>query len=737
MLLGRRNVDRTDGGGGAGIDNGDTSYIGDASGVFARLLRIFSRRVSEPPRVCKPRIYGTGRLDDEDVKLGFRDGTDVLEMCSELLARIQICYQQVKVFDAAAGFCFGLLDPLSNIIVNTFIDNAVVFETEEDDDQATSLWHGRQTDGQIEDRDMNQRSLNGLVAFLAGLFPHLSDVQALWYLHKAKADPLVAARIIIKHRRMDHSFRFGSDATAAAVQTALRCAAAAADHPNPKRFLTGWRILSPSLNKLAAVLSLSAPDVTSNLFASMVSLLEEPHAPAFDLGGSWELASSRLVTLSPDLGGVVFPGHTTMRRMLLTTIHGYYLQALARLPRDQLCSQHLLYSMLHYGHCFGPLDPVSNIILNTIWYSSACPLPSSIQNSKMDMISTSAMLRIAVRSFYGLVSFLCTRYDTLAVDRAMHDLLEAGADLRIADPNFHGNHAAAGRIPSATVQEAYAAAAAAACHPQPQAHIGLLRQSSLITRMGSIYLKGSGPLSCDVVCRLSSTAQHLSSSYFQGQLLPLPETRVLDKLTYNTVNQQRISFWNQHARAVRMVKSAMDMYNSQPGVPKYELHVICGVNEYVHGPEYIAGNYRKYHHSHINFLATCKESQSAGALPVLFFAQWSNHGTKEECFCCPVGVPPLNSEQVRCLYCEYEGSRIVHPANESFHGRDIEFEKMLSGRLYSGNYTNNCIIVHSCSLAFWVDDLADDCIYSVDCIDDDDKEDGVPPVDLQRLIRLT
>jgi hypothetical protein len=95
------------------------------------------------------------------------------------------------------------------------------------------------------------------------------------------------------------------------------------------------------------------------------------------------------------------------------------------------------------------------------------------------------------------------------------------------------------------------------------------------------------------------------------------------------------------------------------------------------------------------------------------------------------------AEQVRCLYCEYEGSRIVHPANESFHGRDIEFEKMLSGRLYSGNYTNNCIIVHSCSLAFWVDDLADDCIYSVDRIDNDDKEDGVPPVDFQRLIWLT
>jgi hypothetical protein len=96
------------------------------------------------------------------------------------------------------------------------------------------------------------------------------------------------------------------------------------------------------------------------------------------------------------------------------------------------------------------------------------------------------------------------------------------------------------------------------------------------------------------------------------------------------------------------------------------------------------------------------------------------------------------AEQVRCLYCEYEGSRIVHPANESFHGRDVEFEKMLCGRDYSGNYTNDGIIEHSCPLAFWVHGLPDDSIYSVDLIDDDDdKEDGVQPVDFQRLIRLS
>lgn len=52
----------------------------------------------------------------------------------------------------------------------------------------------------------------------------------------------------------------------------------------------------------------------------------------------------------------------TLRRVLLSTIHGYYLEALAWLPKDNLRSHQHQYhhSLLHAGHCYGPLDPVSN-----------------------------------------------------------------------------------------------------------------------------------------------------------------------------------------------------------------------------------------------------------------------------------------------------------------------------------------------------------------------------------------
>uniref|UniRef100_A0A453AWY8 DUF3615 domain-containing protein n=2 Tax=Aegilops tauschii subsp. strangulata TaxID=200361 RepID=A0A453AWY8_AEGTS len=72
-------------------------------------------------------------------------------------------------------------------------------------------------------------------------------------------------------------------------------------------------------------------------------------------------------------------------------------------------------------------------------------------------------------------------------------------------------------------------------------------------------------------------------------------------------------------------------------VPKYELHLICGVNKYVDGPVYTGPFTRIYHYSHINFLAT----KSAGAPPTLFFAECRNDGTQtqEMGWCCPVDVP--------------------------------------------------------------------------------------------------
>jgi hypothetical protein len=294
----------------------------------------------------------------------------------------------------------------------------------------------------------------------------------------------------------------------------------------------------------------------------------------------------------------------------------------------------------------------------------------------------------------------------------MQRLQAAGADLRIADPNLLDDYNDDDPMLSASVEQAYVAAATASLHPNPRDQAQLLKPSNpMLLRMASDYLKDGGKLS-------HAHADHLAESFFPSSGLERPETtiKVVNRSTYTSMEQLTTKFWNQHAEVVRTVKSVLDAYSSrQPGVTKYELHVICGVNERVDGPVYTAPFTSTFCCSHINFLAT----QSAGTPPTLFFAECRNDGTQESGWCCPVGMPSPGTEQVRCLYCEYSGSRIVHPARGSFHGSGTEFEKMWGGeKLYSHSYNNDCIIRHSLEATFWVDYLEDDCIYNTYRLDD-------------------
>ncbi|XBH81493.1 hypothetical protein VPH35_107063 [Triticum aestivum] len=517
------------------------------------------------------RVYGPSNFRDDE--LVFNSG-EIGRLESELRAKIESCYGRVRQLPGVldAGFCFGLLDPVSNIVAGASIARAAVEAKEEEEEEERSLPGARLGEPDLIG-DMNRRSFHGLVDFLTALFPHLTNAMA-------RLDPLVAALLIVKRRGMERSFGFASDTTAAAVETALRCAAASAQHPNPSQFALGWKLLSHSeLNNVAAVLPSSAnSDYSDESFAAAIAMVDDvllkkqpQPTSVLSLEKSWELASARLRNLGPDLSPIVlekkvFLERAAVWRMLLTTIHGYYLQALARLPKDKLQS-HYHHSLLQAGHCYGPLDPVGNIILNTIWYSRAYP---PAKNVEISAISTRGLLRIAVRSLYGLVSFLCTRCAAthLTPDEAIRRLQAVAADLRLADPNLllDDDKNDDDMVVSATVEQAYTAAAAAARHPEPHHQVELLRPCNSVLRMASDRLKGDAMLPHEDAEHLSESMRMLSMLLSEHQQQPETKIKVLDRWAHIRVQHRINKFWDQHARLVGMAKSAMDSYSNELGV---------------------------------------------------------------------------------------------------------------------------------------------------------------------------
>lgn len=85
------------------------------------------------------------------------------------------------------------------------------------------------------------------------------------------------------------------------------------------------------------------------------------------------------------------------------------------------------------------------------------------------------------------------------------------------------------------------------------------------------------------------------------------------------------------------------------------------------------------------------------------------------------------TEQIRCIYCEKKGGRILHPAMKSFHGRGIEFERVLRGESpgtpCGSHYTNESLMWGGAGSDL-VYNVPDHYIYINFCVDEDD--DGTP-----------
>lgn len=598
-----------------------------------------------------------------------------------------------------AGLCIGLLDPASNIMANAICTS----DRWPADHGSEAVLSGALVDEKL--RDMGIRSLRGLIAFLVYFFPYLDEWEAVRYLLLADADLLAAVRLVLADRGMLARFSLGSPVSAPACEEALTVAAQMANHPEPEHLVRVWMMLSSRLHQALRLLSdvqCHSPINALERFRSVLDDNSVPVAVVPSLAVPWDLAAHRhelqlqCDSSSISVGANMPCQHTrTLRNVLLDTIHCFYLQALAMLPRDELRS-HLHRSLLRAGYCYGPLDPVSNIIYNTIWYHANFP---AAVTPTLDVIAPESLARVQTRSLYGLVSFLQTRYHDLSEHLALRCIATAFGQPSLSDPITLMSESDKSQVEHrqpcspndlglfhmfglddvivenvgqksscATTREAYMAAAISGWHRNPE------ELATFLASWSGLPVVRNQLTSEDV----RRWTDHLSPKH-----PPTPE-RICSSF-YNA-RDGKGRCMDQQRRIFRKVKAALERHLLHDGEPAYDLHIIACVNEDVCGPEYcedvpasLSLPPYKYRYTHVNFLATRKGSLSSASNPMLFFAEFDNDENEDSAtlLCCPVDKPKPFAAHVRCLYCEVSGARVVHPTSMEFHGGGSELAKMV------------------------------------------------------------
>uniref|UniRef100_A0ACD5ZBF8 Uncharacterized protein n=1 Tax=Avena sativa TaxID=4498 RepID=A0ACD5ZBF8_AVESA len=595
-----------------------------------------------------------------------------------------------------AGFCFGFLDPVSNIIANTVSHDLDKGRENKKRSRAGNEKKGesrrtaiskiitgpsktirlipRASDSSntlLRNSSIAARSLRGLVTFLTSYFRYLTTWDALHYLSLSNADLLVAVHLIQEVRGMHTTFNI-QDHTA---RIAMGCAAISALHPAPavaalvsRSFLlasrvdeasnlleTPSRISNSTIERLSELLT-STRDLTNQGSPMQQGITRLQHRKM--------KATARLQQRKMETFGL----QISLEMVLLDKIHLLYLEAISCIPKDELCSR-LHRGLLKAGYCYGPSDPVTNIILNTIWYNTMFP---SEKHFEVAMICTKSLARIEFLSLCGLVAYICVRFPAFSVYEAMRRLLICNARLdsviEMAKKEGHDEG-----IPFSE-SVGYEAASRAAHHPSPAA----------LVEFATTVMPEVGRTLGAVRQVLSSSDVHTISETLLQNSPPCKSLKVrkLSSRATKIISANRDEFKACQGTIVKMVEAALHRYAKQSG-QKYELLFICDVNSTIskYGECYCLHNY-SYPFSHMNIWAKLRGSQNddADQVPTLFFIQCSNSDKDAqdmEFLCCPIS--DLSKHAGRCYHCEYDGIKIIHPSSKPYLGRCTEFEDMARG----------------------------------------------------------
>ncbi|GJN13561.1 hypothetical protein PR202_gb00278 [Eleusine coracana subsp. coracana] len=307
----------------------------------------------------------------------------------------------------------------------------------------------------------------------------------------------------------------------------------------------------------------------------------------------------------PPARSVPYQRTHAMKGTLQDAIHGFYVTALARLPASELRSR-FHRSLLAAGHCYA-FDPVSNIIINTIWYDAVSSPPTV--KLELDMVSTLNLTGSRTVP-YGCLPLTDDDLKNY-MDRQLPP--DVSRSLGLMDNSIQGVRGVN------SVEKAFLAAATAACHPKPEAQVKLFTLCMSLTENLASLLRGFDQISSEEVHLLAKLLSPESPSS-KPQLRPFPFSEYL--CGYNKIYKQ--------------VNAALEAsIKIQVCKGFHKLFILTAPSRDEHG---------------VSAIVTCKNVKNI-----------------------------RNKERVRCLYCDYNRIRIVHPVGTEFHGRKWDFEKMVCG----------------------------------------------------------
>lgn len=475
---------------------------------------------------------------------------------------------------SVAGHCYGLLEPVSNILLHAITAHGQSGQqgpykredlTTEFLDRIHSSWYWL---------DTAERSLDGLTTFLMSWYRYLTFEQAVRYLYLAKADIYLAMELVEREFNTKCLVEeallptFDDDAWILTTKSSLMYAAMAAEHPNPDHLvalatetlavdhadkIVAW-LRADQLNKAAvdgiysslkygrasdgqdlySLLRLSYPDIDDDVVVPVVASCQN------NLNRACTHRCSSLL-IKDQQADDVSPCDYIKRieALLVDYIHAVHLSAISRLsPASAMVKLH--HGLVVGGYLYGPLeDPASNVLLNAIWYQLNFPAPHH-ENENI-MICTDMMLRNGFNALTAQVVFLCSKYSMLSEHDALEYLSFTHCNLRVAAELVEGagRHAVSS---SSSDLSATKAAVKAMKHPRQAVMMALLYSMTpaLEAKLCDLLPAAKGhELSCEAI-------DHISMLLYSHVTLPIFKSpaavTVMHRRALEEIDKERRAF---------------------------------------------------------------------------------------------------------------------------------------------------------------------------------------------------